>query len=52
MNFHIRTLVPAIIVSACLWSSATVAVAQEPLNVEVFMSSEEHMGRMGKTNTS
>ena len=45
MNFHIRTLVPAIIVSACpRLSSATVAVAQEPLNVEVFMSSEEHMG--------
>lgn len=44
MKSRINALVLAITVSALLWSWSTVAAEQQPLTVEVFMSSEDHMG--------
>jgi glyoxylase-like metal-dependent hydrolase (beta-lactamase superfamily II) len=44
MNSRIKTPLLALVVCVLAWSSATVAAEQKPLNVEVFMSSEEHMG--------
>ncbi len=44
MNSRIKTLLLALAVCALAWSSTSAAAEQKPLNVEVFMSSEEHMG--------
>ncbi len=44
MNDRRKTFLLAAVAGALLWSSVAAAAEQKPLEVEVFMSSEEHMG--------
>lgn len=44
MNFCIKKPLLALVVCTLAWWTTCVVAEQKPLNVEVFMSSEEHMG--------